>query len=59
MAGRAREGHKVHKGRNVVEGLTTSASILSVAAIGIAVALNVFVLAVGVTLLILFSNWDS
>jgi putative Mg2+ transporter-C (MgtC) family protein len=35
------------QGERVVEGLTTSASILSVAAIGIAVALDVYVLAVG------------
>jgi len=40
-----------------IEGLTTSASILSVAAIGIAVALNAFILAIGVTLLNLFINW--
>ena len=40
-----------------VEGLTTSASILSVSAIGIAVALDAFVLAVGVTLLDLSINW--
>lgn len=45
------------QGQRVVEGLTTSASILSVAAIGIAVALNTFVLAAGVTLLNLFINW--
>jgi len=45
------------QGEGIVEGLTTSASILSVAAIGIAVALNAFVLAVGVTLLNLFINW--
>ena len=46
-----------HSRENTVEGLTTSASILSVAAIGIAVALNAFVLAIGVTLLNLFINW--
>lgn len=40
-----------------VEGLTTSASILSVAAIGIAVALDAYLLAIGVTLLDLFINW--
>lgn len=40
-----------------VEGLTTSASILLVAAIGIAVALDAFILAVGVTLLNLIINW--
>jgi putative Mg2+ transporter-C (MgtC) family protein len=45
------------QGEGVVEGLTTSASILSVAAIGIAVALNAFVLAIGVTILNLFVNW--
>jgi len=45
------------QGEGVVEGLTTSASILSVAAIGIAVALNAFVLAVGVSVLNLFINW--
>jgi putative Mg2+ transporter-C (MgtC) family protein len=44
-------------GERVVEGLTTSASILSVAAIGIAVALDAFVLAAGVALLNLFINW--
>jgi putative Mg2+ transporter-C (MgtC) family protein len=41
----------------VVEGLTTSASILSVAAIGIAVALDAYILAAGVALLNLFINW--
>jgi putative Mg2+ transporter-C (MgtC) family protein len=46
-----------HQGEQVVEGLTTSASILLVSAIGIAVALNVFVLAIGATLLNLFINW--
>lgn len=40
-----------------VEGLTTSASILSVSAIGIAVALDAYILAVGVTLLDLIINW--
>lgn len=45
------------QGERVVEGLTTSASILSVAAIGIAVALNAYILAVGVALLNLFINW--
>jgi putative Mg2+ transporter-C (MgtC) family protein len=44
-------------GERVVEGLTTSASILSVAAIGIAVALNAYVLAVGAALLNLSINW--
>lgn len=45
------------EGEQVVEGLTTSASILSVAAIGIAVALDTYILAVGVTILNLFINW--
>lgn len=45
------------QGEGVVEGLTTSASILSVAAIGIAVALDAFILAVGVALMNLFINW--
>lgn len=40
-----------------VEGLTTSASILSVSAIGIAVALDAYILAAGVTLLDLIINW--
>ena len=44
-------------GEQVVEGLTTSASILLVAAIGIAVALGTYVLAIGATLLNLFINW--
>jgi putative Mg2+ transporter-C (MgtC) family protein len=44
-------------GEQVVEGLTTSASILLVAAIGIAVALGAFVLAIGATLLNLSINW--
>jgi uncharacterized membrane protein YhiD involved in acid resistance len=39
-----------------VEGLTTSASILSVGAIGIAVALDAYILAVGTALLNLFIN---
>lgn len=45
------------EGQRVVEGLTTSASILSVAAIGIAVALDAYVLAAGAALLNLFINW--
>ncbi len=45
------------EGERVVEGLTTSASILSVAAIGIAVALDVYILAVGAAVLNLFINW--
>ena len=43
-------------GERVVEGLTTSASILSVAAIGIAVALDTYILAMGAALLNLFIN---
>jgi putative Mg2+ transporter-C (MgtC) family protein len=45
------------QGEGVVEGLTTSASILAVSAMGIAVAMNAFVLAVGAALLNLFINW--
>ncbi|HEY3473672.1 MAG TPA: MgtC/SapB family protein, partial [Anaerolineales bacterium] len=45
------------EGERVVEGLTTSASILSVAAIGIAVALDTYVLAAGAALLNLLINW--
>lgn len=45
------------EGEHVVEGLTTSASILSVAAIGIAVALDALILAAGATLLNLLINW--
>lgn len=45
------------EGEQVVEGLTTSASILLVSAIGIAVALNAFILAAGATLLNLGINW--
>lgn len=40
-----------------VQGLTTGASILSVAAVGIAVGFDAFVLAAGVTLWNLFVNW--
>ena len=40
-----------------VEGLATGASILSVSAIGIAIALDAFILAIGTTLLSLFINW--
>jgi putative Mg2+ transporter-C (MgtC) family protein len=47
----------VRQGDESIEGLTTSASILSVAAVGIAVGFNAFVLAVGVTLWNLFVNW--
>lgn len=46
-----------HSRERTVEGLTTSASILSVAAIGIAVALDAFILAVGVTVVNLIINW--
>lgn len=45
------------QGEGIVEGLTTSASILSVSAIGIAVALDALVLAVGGAILNLFINW--
>jgi putative Mg2+ transporter-C (MgtC) family protein len=45
------------EGERSVEGLTTSASILFVSAIGVAVALDAFILAVGATLLNIFINW--
>jgi putative Mg2+ transporter-C (MgtC) family protein len=45
------------QGERVVEGLTTSASILAVAAIGIAVALDAYILAAGVAILNLLINW--
>ena len=46
------------KGRrgDEVEGLTTSASILATAAVGISTGLKLFILAVGMTILILFIN---
>lgn len=43
--------------KQTVEGLATSASILSVAAIGIAVALSAYILATGATFLNLIVNW--
>lgn len=46
-----------HNRDRSVEGLTTSASILAVSAIGIAVALDAYILAVGVTILNLIINW--
>lgn len=42
-----------HKGSDHVEGLTTAASLLFVAALGICVALSQVVLAIGVTVLVL------
>lgn len=45
------------QGERVVEGLTTSASILSVAAMGIAVALDAYILAAGVAVMNLLVNW--
>jgi putative Mg2+ transporter-C (MgtC) family protein len=46
-----------HTREGSVEGLTTSASILAVSAIGIAVALDAFILAIGATVLNLLINW--
>ena len=43
----------LRRGRRQVEGLTTAASILFTAAVGVCVALSQLVLAVGVTLLVL------
>jgi putative Mg2+ transporter-C (MgtC) family protein len=40
-----------------VQGLTTGASVLSVAAIGVAIAFDAYVLALGVTIWDLFVNW--
>lgn len=40
-----------------VEGLTTSASLLAVAALGIGVALRLFVLSIATTVVILMVNW--
>jgi putative Mg2+ transporter-C (MgtC) family protein len=45
------------EGARNVEGLATSASLLSVSAISIAVALDVLILAIGVTVLNVFINW--
>ena len=42
--------------KNKVEGLTTSASVLAAAAIGIAVGIEMFLLAFGSTLFIVFTN---
>ena len=47
----------IRHGDETIEGLTTGASILSVAAVGIAVGLDAFLLAVGVTIWNLFVNW--
>ncbi|MFT3894374.1 MAG: MgtC/SapB family protein [Anaerolineales bacterium] len=47
----------MRRGEETVEGLTTSASILSVAAVGIAVGFDAYFLAAGVTLWNLFVNW--
>jgi putative Mg2+ transporter-C (MgtC) family protein len=46
----------MREGEGIVERLTTSASILSVSAIGIAVALDALILAIGAALLNLFIN---
>jgi putative Mg2+ transporter-C (MgtC) family protein len=42
-----------HRGKNQVEGLTTAASLLFAAALGVCVALSRAVLAIGLTLLVL------
>lgn len=42
-----------HRGENEVEGLTTAASLLMAAAVGISVALQEFILAGGATVLVL------
>jgi putative Mg2+ transporter-C (MgtC) family protein len=43
------------QGKNQVEGLTTAASLLMAAAVGISVALQQFVLASGATVIVLFT----
>jgi putative Mg2+ transporter-C (MgtC) family protein len=40
-----------------VEGLTTAASVLAAAAVGMAVAVRLMIVSVGITLLILVINW--
>lgn len=54
-AGTILKSHR--QGEETVEGLTTSASILTVAAIGIAVALDAYILAIGATVFNLIVNW--
>lgn len=44
-----------HRGKNQVEGLTTAASLLFASALGMCVALSRAMLAVGLTLLVLFT----
>lgn len=48
---------KSEKGGETIKYLTTAASILFSTAIGISVALNHYVLAVGITLIVLFTNY--
>lgn len=50
-------GTIIHREGGGVRGLTTSASIFAVAAIGIGTALGLYPLAIGVTLAILFINY--
>ena len=47
----------VLKKKDTVKNLTTAASMLLVAAIGIAIALEQYVLACSVTVLVIFVNW--
>lgn len=48
---------KSEKGGETVKYLTTAASILFSTSIGISVALNHYILAVGITLIVLFTNY--
>lgn len=50
-------GTIIHREGGGVKGLTTAASIFSVAAIGIGTALKLYPLVIGVTLVILFVNY--
>lgn len=46
-----------NRGENQIEGLTTAASLLLVASLGIGVALNQYVVTIGATALILATLW--
>lgn len=50
-------GTIIHREQGGVRGLTTSASILAVTAIGIGTALELYPLVIGVTVVILFVNY--
>lgn len=48
-----------HRGKNQVEGLTTAASLLLAGALGIAVALEQFILTIGATVVVLLTLWAA